>query len=477
MGGTWTTAQLPQAASPLEQIIGQDEAVRIARVAAKQKRHLLLVGPPGTGKSMIAQAIASIIPKPAQEIVLVHNPQEPQKPIVEIKSGADAGEHAEKEIGSITSPAQVPFHVSVKLGFRCNHCGTMSKSTINVCPACGYEKFRTENSPFDDLVAIHDSPRMRHDRVRHAAYRDGVEEVLYFERAGPQSVRVLTEKQAREKSMQEQKKHRKVLIPLKRNSFIMATGASEAELLGDVMHDPYGGHPEVGILPYLRVVPGAVHEAHEGVLFIDELGTLGHLQRYLLTAMQEKKFTITGRNASSTGATVRAENVPCDFIFVSAVNINDLPSILAPLRSRISGSGYEVLFATHMPKTEENKAKLFKFIAQEIRKDGHIPHADLEACEAIAHEAHRRAAAEGNTDAYTLRLRHLSGIIKIAGDIAASHDAQAIAKEDVAEAISKSKTVEEQISSQYGGSWWKAGMSDYGAPSPAAAKKDEREIR
>ena len=450
--------------------------MRVARIAAKQKRHLLLVGPPGTGKSMIAQAMASILPKPTQEIVLVHNPLEPQKPIVEVRlESADAREQAAKEMGKVVNPALVPYNVAVKLGFRCNHCGAISNSTISSCPVCGHEKFISENSPFDDLVILHDSPRTRHERIRHVAGGESGEEILYYERAGAQAVRVLTEKQAREKAMLEQRKLRKVLVPLKRKTFVMATGASETELLGDVMHDPYGGHPEIGLLPYTRVIPGAVHEAHEGVLFIDELGTLGPLQRHLLTAMQEKKFTIAGRNASSTGASVRAENVPCDFIFVSAVNINDLAGILPPLRSRISGSGYEVLFATHMPRTEENKSKIFKFISQEIKKDAHIPHADFEACEAIANEAHRRAAAEGNADAYTLRLRHLSGIIKTAGDLAVSEEAHLIEKKHVVSAIAKSKTVEEQLSSQYGGSLWKAGMSDYGGQQES--KRNEREIR
>ncbi|MEM2899496.1 MAG: sigma 54-interacting transcriptional regulator, partial [Thermoplasmata archaeon] len=140
-------------------------------------------------------------------------------------------------------------------------------------------------------------------------------------------------------------------------------------------HDPYGGHPQLGSLPYERVVAGAIHDAHEGVLFIDEVPMLGHLQRFILTAMQEKKFSISGRNPQSAGASVRVDAVPCDFIFVAACNISDLPNILAPLRSRIVGSGYEILVETTMDDNELNRAKLAQFIAQEIVMDRHIPHA------------------------------------------------------------------------------------------------------
>ena len=53
-----TTADIKIPENPLDQVIGQERAVRFAKLAAKQRRHLLLVGPPGVGKSMIAQCIA-----------------------------------------------------------------------------------------------------------------------------------------------------------------------------------------------------------------------------------------------------------------------------------------------------------------------------------------------------------------------------------------------------------------------------------
>ena len=59
-----TTADIIIPQDPLDRVIGQDEAKVLARIAAFQRRHLLLVGPPGTGKSMIGQALSIHLPRP-----------------------------------------------------------------------------------------------------------------------------------------------------------------------------------------------------------------------------------------------------------------------------------------------------------------------------------------------------------------------------------------------------------------------------
>ena len=238
---------------------------------------------------------------------------------------------------------------------------------------------------------------------------------------------------------------------MERDPFVMATGSSETELLGDVRHDPYGGHAQLGTHPYDRVVPGAIHEAHEGVLFIDELPHLGHLQRFILTAMQERRFPISGRNPQSAGASVKVDNVPCNFIFVGASNIQDLEQVLSPLRSRVCGNGYEVLVNTAMPDTPENREKLVQFIAQEIVSDGRIPHANLLAINAIIREARVRAnKVDGINNALTLRLRELGGLIRAAGDMAVVEGATLITAKHIARAVVRSKSAEEQIKDRYG---------------------------
>ena len=47
----------------IDQVIGQEQGVEIVRKAAEQRRHVMLIGDPGTGKSMLARSISELLPK------------------------------------------------------------------------------------------------------------------------------------------------------------------------------------------------------------------------------------------------------------------------------------------------------------------------------------------------------------------------------------------------------------------------------
>ena len=145
---------------PLNRVIGQDKAIEIARVAASQHRHLLLVGPPGTGKSMIAQAISLHLKRPTEEVQIVQNPENPERPFVDVKTNTEI-EHFQKlkksAAGELFDPMDVPIKVAEQLGYRCVSCGKFSSFKDLDCPNCGTPKTsatkqKTVGNPFGDLI-------------------------------------------------------------------------------------------------------------------------------------------------------------------------------------------------------------------------------------------------------------------------------------------------------------------------------------
>src|SRR3989337_1983352 len=69
----------------VDQVIGQERAVEVIRKAAEQKRHVMLIGDPGTGKSMLARSMTELIPRDdLQDIIVYHNPEDPNEPKIRV---------------------------------------------------------------------------------------------------------------------------------------------------------------------------------------------------------------------------------------------------------------------------------------------------------------------------------------------------------------------------------------------------------
>ena len=423
-----TTEQVHTPKDPFQRIIGQEHAVTIVQSAVKQRRHVLLCGVPGIGKSMLAKAAYSLLDPPTEEIRLKHNKALPDRPIVVISqvNNEQLPELTKSAPGDVfySTPDRLPIDIAIKMGYRCPNCSSISVPSEPTCTTCGTDK----RCDWSDSDSYHGLFRML-DVVREPALRTvtDLEDIgnesyhTIYERMSDSEITITREKLGENSVVREVQRNdtERILVGRDVSRFIRVSGASHVELLGDVKHDPYGSAEALGMAAYQRVIPGAIHEAHEGILYIDEISALGQHQSHLLTAMQERIYPISGHNPLSSGASVRVDDVPCDFILFASCNTENIVGILPALRSRIRGYGYEIMLASCTEKNQKNLDDFVRFIAQTIEEDGKVPHFTAKSVTEVLRVAEKMALQfDGKRDALTLRLRELGGLIRIAGDLA-----------------------------------------------------------
>ena len=67
-----STEDVPIPDRLVDQVIGQEAGSIVIKKAAEQRRHMLMIGDPGTGKSMLARSMTDLLPKDALEDLLVY---------------------------------------------------------------------------------------------------------------------------------------------------------------------------------------------------------------------------------------------------------------------------------------------------------------------------------------------------------------------------------------------------------------------
>jgi Lon-like ATP-dependent protease len=383
--------------SLIDQVIGQDDGVEVIKKAAHQRRHVMLIGSPGTGKSMLGRAMAELLPvEDLQDVLVYHNPEDNNMPRVRVVPAGRAKQIVEAQKMEARKKVQ-----------------TRNMFLMLIVMALIVYSYYTGQLLFGIIAAALIFLSLRYMLPKD----DAMVPKLLVDNSGK-----------------------------KKAPYMDGTGAHAGALLGDVRHDPFqsGG---LETPSHERVECGAIHRAHKGVLFIDEANTLRiESQQSLLTALQEKEYPITGQSERSSGALVRTEPVPCDFIMIAAGNLDAVQGMHPALRSRIKGYGYEVYMRDTMDDVVENRNKLVRFVAQEVVRDGKIPHFTRDAVAEIIREAKRRAGRKGHL---TLMLRDLGGLIRVAGDVARAEGSNLTSANHVLQAKRMARSVEQQLADRY----------------------------
>ena len=391
----------------VDQVIGQKQGVEIVRKAAEQKRHVMLIGDPGTGKSMLAKSMSELLPKEElQDVLVYHNQEDNNEPRVRVVPSGKGKEIVQVQKAQAMIEKEKKAKSQMLIVFTVVGFGILWFITTG---------FSNPMIIFYSLIAaafIFMAMRYTNQRNDTANVPKGLVLHKYDAEA----------------------------------AFIDATGAHAGALLGDVRHDPFqsGG---LETPAHDRVEAGAIHKAHRGVLYIDEINLLRmESQQALLTAIQEGEFSISGQSERSAGAMTKTEPVPCDFVLVAAGNLDAIQGMHPALRSRIRGYGYEVYMNSTIPDSQDNREKLVRFIAQEVAKDEKIGHFSRGAIGEVIHEAQRRA---GRQNHLSLRLRELGGLVRVAGDVSRELNEDTVTAEHVMTAKTIAKPLEQQIADRY----------------------------
>ncbi|MBW1727501.1 MAG: ATP-binding protein [Deltaproteobacteria bacterium] len=355
------TSKIPVPKDPIEQVIFQDKAKRAIRKIAQNKGHILMVGRPGTGKSMLANMFNQVIDKslgdylrPKQSIVAY-----PGKDKNNIRIAYENSEKIDDRIAEITNRI-----VSVE--------ESMDDFSLSdqINAARKVKKYLLWATGIGVIAGFFFAPAFI------ATGLTGIGAIFMYMQESNYRVQEKIQNEAFT-GKKNAVKHLYDMVPEvlydpRKDNGLMAriSEPDSRNMKGGFRHDPYQSG-NLHTPAHKRAYLGA--HAKSPIIYIDELKTLikvGYMSD-LLEIMQNKKFILEGGRNTGSGSADRSENhLKADNIIVACCNHDTLEFLQkegdGAFLSRIEDKGEIIHLESAVPETSKNIEQVVQYVKQEI---------------------------------------------------------------------------------------------------------------
>ncbi len=355
------TSQIRLPEDPIERVIFQDRAKEAIRKIAQNRGHILMVGRPGTGKSMLANMFNAVLKK-------------------------SLGDYLKPKYAIAAYPGKDPNHIR----FAYERPGALENRIAAIGEAIERAKDSVDEFSLSDQIA---SIRRVRFGLLCAAVAGGIAGVFFSPAwvvtglTGMGAIFMYMQEnnhRVQEKIQQEALEGKKnavkhlvdllpeILYDPRKDEDLMAriSEPNARNMKGGFRHDPY----QSGMLQtpaHKRAFIGA--HAKSPVIYIDELKTLvkeGYMAD-LLEIMQNKRYILEGGRSTGSGAADRSENhLNADNIMIACCNHDTLAYLQqegdGAFLSRIEDKGEVIHMDSAVPESAETIRQVAQYIKQEI---------------------------------------------------------------------------------------------------------------
>jgi Lon-like ATP-dependent protease len=355
------TSEISVPNDPIEQVVFQDKAKGAIRKIAQNKGHILMVGRPGTGKSMLANMFNEVIDKSfgdylrSKQSIVAYPGKDKNTIRIAYEDSEKIDDQLNKIMNKIVSAEESVDDFS--LSDQIHASGKLKKCLLG---ATGMSVVAGFLFPPAFIITGLAGIGAIFMYMQESNYK--VQEKIQQQ--------ALTGKQNAVKHLYDMVPE--VLYDPRKDNELMAriSEPDSRNMKGGFRHDPYQSG-NLHTPAHKRAYLGA--HAKSPIIYIDELKTMikvGYMPD-LLEIMQNKKFILEGGRNTGSGSADRSENyLKADNIIVACCNHDTLEFLQkegdGAFISRIEDKGEIIHLESAVPETANNIKQVVQYVKQEI---------------------------------------------------------------------------------------------------------------